>query len=283
MFEFSFRPDAPGEPASPDRLDEAIEAASTMFWLVVAVLSFVVAAAMVWSVYGTVTTRVSGDGLLTYEGAQLVDVVSRSEGYLAELPVGRGDRVSRGDVVARLETTVGADAGPENAIEIRAATDGEIVAVLAGAGELLRPGDRVYQMTNRLSGLLASAFFAADRAELIEPGMAAQIELHTISQQEFGNVRGVVREVSRFRLSAEALQAQLGNEQLVERFSRSGPPLGVEIDLVPGPGGGYEWTTGRAPSFEVQAGMMATVSIVVRRRRPISLVFPALADLPGTE
>ena len=409
MFGLPFDPESEEGLSSPEELQEAIQITAPMSRLAVAALTVVVLAASTWSVFGTVRTRVQGDGLIAYENAQRVEVVARAGGYLAALLVGRGDHVVRGDIVARIENETverrhvlaaldeqeirreiaalererdtdieelariverrraslvdrissgealiellrerirGAEADGggeelpalrresldvahdlersrsdlaeldvlqsertsewrrllqqaqqrltarqdeldrlatemETTLEIRAATDGEIVEVLAGVGTFLRPNDGIYRMTNRASGLFVNAFFSADEAELIEPGMPVQVSLSRLSRQEFGSLRGVVSEISRFRLSSDALNALLGNWQLVERFSRSGAPLAVEIELSRRADGSYEWTTDRAARLEVAPGMLATVSVTIREQRPIMLVLPALLRVLG--
>ncbi len=411
MFEVPFGSESGADLSSPEQLQEAIQVTSPMSRVAVAALAFVVLAVSLWSVFGTVRTRVRGDGLIAYHDAQRVDIVSHTEGYLVALLVRQGDQVARGDVVARIENesieqrhalalldeqeirreigtlererdadveelariaearraSLGqrissgealialldermrgaeADAGRmgelpalrrqvldlaydlersrsdlaeldvlqserssewrrlirqarqrltdrqaelarltaemETLLEIRAATDGEIVEVLAGVGTFLHPNDGIYQMTNRVSGLFVNAFFSADAAELIEPGMPVQVSLSMLDRRDFGSLRGVVSGVSRFRMSSDALMTVLGNEQLVERFSRSGAPLAVEIELSTRPEGGYEWTTGRAAPFEVAPGMLVTVSVAIREQRPITLVMPALLRVLGT-
>ena len=405
-----FGPESGVDLSSPEQLQEAIQITSPMSRLAVAALTVVVLAASTWSVFGRVRTRVQGDGLIAYQDAQRVEIVAHTEGYLSVLLVRRGDRVVRGDRVARIENQTleqrhalavldeeeiqreigalererdtdveeltrfverrraslverissgealvellrerirdaeadsgGGDELPalrrealdvaydlersrsdlaeldvmqserasewrrllqqaqrrltdrraelarlgvemETTLEIRAATDGEIVEVLAGVGTFLHPNDGIYRMTNRVSGLFANAFFSADEAELIEPGMPVQVSLSMLNRQEFGSLRGVVSGVSRFRLSSDALLALLGNRQLVERFSRSGAPLAVEIELSRRADGGYEWTTGRAAPFEVEPGMLVTVSVAIREQRPITLVMPALLRVLG--
>ena len=410
MFEVPFGSESGADLSSPEQLQEAIQITSPMSRVAVAALAFVVLAVSLWSVFGTVRTRVRGDGLIAYHDAQRVDIVSHTEGYLVALLVRQGDQVARGEVVARIENEsieqrhalalldeqetrrevatlererdadveeltriaevrrasvaqrmssgealmelldeqmrgAAADAGRrdelpglrrqvldlaydlersrsdlaeldvlqterssewrrlirqarqrltdrqaelarltaerEALLEIRAATDGEIVEVLAGVGTFLHPNDGIYQMTNRVSGLFVNAFFSADAAELIEPGMPVQVSLSMLDRQDFGSLRGVVSGVSRFRLSSDALMTVLGNEQLVERFSRSGAPLAVEIELSTRAEGGYEWTTGHAAPFEVAPGMLVTVSVAIREQRPITLVMPALLRVLG--
>ena len=297
MRKLPYRPEALREARSPERLDEAIQVTSPMSWLALVVIFAGVAGALSWAVFGSISTRIQGEGLITYEGSRRIDIVSRSEGYLTALRVRPGDRVVAGDVVARIENLAPGAAqrqpgGPASgvapasaAVEVRAAVDGEIIEVLAGVGTLVHPGDRLYQMTNRVSTLAAVAFVASDDAERIEPGMIAHVSPRTISQREFGSLRGVVRTVSRHRLSADALQAMVGNAPLVERFSQSGMPLAVDIDLVRSPDGGFSWTTGRPPPRTVipAPGMLATVHVTVREQRPLTLGIPALGRILGGE
>ncbi len=411
MFGLPFRSEAIGELSSPDQLDEAIQVTSPMSWLAVTTLLFIVVVTLNWSLFGTVRTRIEGEGLITYQGAQHIDIVSRGEGYLAELMVRDGDQVARGDIVARIENDIikqryehavrrlqeirreietlerdrdtyvneltriaeekrsyltsgissgealvemlqkrirdsdaEADGGDEllqlrqqalravldldrfrgdlaqldgtrndsisawqqmllqanqrlaqqqvetanvaaemeNVLVVRAFADGKIVEVLAGVGTFLRPDTAIYKMTNQVSGLYAITFFSGDAAELIEPGMQVQVSSSRIGQEEFGSLRGVVREVSQFRLSSDALMTLLGNHQLVEQFSRFGAPLAVEIDLPKGSDGllrGGEASP--SPPFEMEPGMLVRVSVAIREQRPITLVIPALHWILG--
>ena len=364
MFRLSFRSEALDELSSPEQLDEAIQVTSPMSWLAGTILLFIVLATLLWSLFGTLRTRIQGDGMITYQDARHIDIVSRHEGYVAELLVRDGDQVARGDVVARLENdaivqrhehavrtlreiqreietlererdadldelarvaeesrpalaesdlaqldvtrndrisawrkmllqakqrlarqqveTTKLAAEMETALTVRAFADGNIVEVLAGVGTFLPPNAPIYRMTNQVSGLYAITFFSGDAAELIEPGMQAQVSLSTTSEEESGSLRGVVRDVSRFRLSSDALMALLGNRQLVEQFSRLGAPLAVEVDLFRGPDGRYEGITRQSTPFELEPGMLARVNISIREQRPITILIPALRWIPDT-
>ena len=103
MFEVPFGSESGADLSSPEQLQEAIQITSPMSRVAVAALAFVVLAVSLWSVFGTVRTRVRGDGLIAYHDAQRVDIVSHTEGYLVALLVRQGDQIARGDVVARIE------------------------------------------------------------------------------------------------------------------------------------------------------------------------------------
>lgn len=280
MFELPYRSEALRELHAPEHLDEAVQVTSPVTWLALTILVVAVAGILAWGVFGTVSTRIRGDGLVAYQGAQYIDVVALSEGYLTHLSTRVGDQVAQGDAVARIENAASAPAGT---VEVRAPVAGEIVGVLAGAGKFVRAGEALYQMTNRVSQLSATAFMTGNDAALIEPGMPALVSPSTINQREFGSMRGVVREVSRFRMSPEALLTIVGNAQLVEQVSRSGAPLLVGIDLIRDANGGFVWTTAHAPPVDVAPGMLARVDITIRRQAPVTLGIPALSRMLGTE
>ena len=65
-----------------------------------------------------------------------------------------------------------------------------------------------------------------------------------------------------------------GNQALVRHFAQTGPVLEVRVRLEPDPSAasGYRWTFGRGPDEHLQAGTLATVSIVTAHRSPLSRV-----------
>ena len=103
LTELPFRLEAVDELSSPEQLDEAIQVASPLSWLAVTILVFILVATLIWSLFGTIQTCIQSDGMITYQDARHIDIVSRHEGYLAELLVRDGDQVARGDIVARIE------------------------------------------------------------------------------------------------------------------------------------------------------------------------------------
>ena len=271
----SYRPEALRAMRSPEQLDDVIQVTSPLSWLALAVLAAAVAGTLAWGVFGTHSTRVHGDGLLAYEGARYIHIVSPIAGYLSQRDADVGDRLAQGDRVARMEAP-GGSGSRNRAVDIRAQVAGEVVEVLAGVGQFVRAGEPLYRMTDRVSPLSAIAFIAGGEAGRIEPGMPVQVSPNGLDRREFGSMRGVVREVSRSGLSPEALHAILGNRRLVERFSRSGAPLMVGIDLAENAAGEYVWTTGRVPPVDVKLGMPASVNVTIRQQPPITLGIPVL-------
>ena len=272
---WALRSQAGRELTSPDQLDVAIGIVSPVSWLALTVVSVLVAGALAWGMVGWVVTLVKADGLFVYQDARHIDIETPREGYVSALTVRAGERVEAGQVVAWIEP----EYGQEEVQAVRAPVAGEIVDVIAGVGTFMRPGGRLYQMTNRVSTLSVVAFMTADQARTIEAGMPVQVWPGGTGRRELGGVRGVVRDVVSYRLSPEALKAIVGKAELAQRFSRPDAPALVEIDLMRNGDGDVAWVAGRPAAVELGPGMLATVDIAIARQHPIALGIPALREM----
>jgi len=96
-----FRASALQRAASPEELDHLVAITKPSDWILAAVLTVALAAALVWGIYGRIPSRVSGEGILVGSG-RVVDAVSAAEGRLASLGVAVGDHVERGQVIAKI-------------------------------------------------------------------------------------------------------------------------------------------------------------------------------------
>ena len=99
-----FRASALQRAASPDELDHLVAITKPADWILAAVVTVALLAAIVWGIYGRIPSRVSGQGILVGSG-RVVDAVSAAEGRLASLGVAVGDHVERGQVIAQISQT----------------------------------------------------------------------------------------------------------------------------------------------------------------------------------
>ena len=75
----------------------------------------------------------------------------------------------------------------------------------------------------------------------------------------------------------------LRNDSLVEALSGKGTSVEVQIELMADPNmpSGFKWSSSVGPPTAVFSGTLATATVVVERRRPISLVIPVLKSTVG--
>lgn len=96
-----YRKEALDSLAGPDRLDEMVRVTSPHGWAVLSAALVIVAGCLGWSVLGSYRTTVSGQGLLVPEGGAFVSVYAPKSGWLDSYRQ-RGDKVKKGDLIARL-------------------------------------------------------------------------------------------------------------------------------------------------------------------------------------
>jgi HlyD family secretion protein len=98
-----FRQEALERVSSPEQLDRLMRVTRPAGWIALIALAAVVVTAVVWSVWGTVPTRVQGGGILFGSGGAVVDVQAKAGGRVLAVLVRAGDGVTQGQAVARVE------------------------------------------------------------------------------------------------------------------------------------------------------------------------------------
>jgi HlyD family secretion protein len=100
-----FRAAAVERLSSPEQLDQLIEVTRPADWAAVLALGLAVVAVVTWGVVGRIPTRVAGQGILISDSGRVVDAVSAVAGRLASVEVVIGDKVTQGQIVARISQT----------------------------------------------------------------------------------------------------------------------------------------------------------------------------------
>jgi HlyD family secretion protein len=88
--------------SSPEQLDELIDVTRPADWIAALVIGLALVGVATWSIAGRIPTRVGGEGILISASGWGVDAVSEVAGRLASVEVSVGDRVVRGQVIARI-------------------------------------------------------------------------------------------------------------------------------------------------------------------------------------
>lgn len=87
--------------SSPEQLDQLVQVTSPASWLALAGILLLLGAAGAWSVYGSIPTEATGEGVLLRQSG-VSDLVSTGAGQVEEVLVAVGDEVQPGQVVARV-------------------------------------------------------------------------------------------------------------------------------------------------------------------------------------
>jgi HlyD family secretion protein len=162
--------------------------------------------------------------------------------------------------------------------------DGSVVEMMA------TNGDVVTESTPILSAEISQRKYdvmvylpANSNAEMIKPGMAAQVSLATSKKERYGYLVGRVLSVSKYPSTDLGMMAALNNAGLVREMSKTGPPIAVLVTLIPDAGtrSGYAWSSAAGAGVDFHSGTLCAGTFIIERRRPISLVIPLLKETVG--
>jgi len=283
----------------------------TFPWGWVALLAIIVllAGGLFWSFQGSISVRLHGTGSLVSDGGR-VTINSHSEGVVWDVGVQTGERVIRGQVIARLDhperveeilqllesiewgKRMGVSDPSNNQLLQTLRTDlewesfilsheeGKVSEVEITKGQYLRVGDPVATIIRggeTVKELVGVFYFPVEEGKKIKPGMEAQIIPSTVPKEEYGFLKGNVISVSTFPASQKHIAQLIGSESFAQEMAQQ-IVLEVVVDLLPSPKtvSGFQWSSSDGPPFEIENGTMAQGTVIIERLRPIGLVFPEL-------
>lgn len=160
---------------------------------------------------------------------------------------------------------------------------GRVLELLVDRGDVVSPGTPILNLEVVSEELMAVLFVPATAGKRIQPGMTVRISPSTVKREEYGFMLGRVTWAAGFPSTARGMTRLLGNEALVQKLMKEGPPLQVNVTLERSPSTptGYRWSSSTGPNLEISSGTLATGSVVVKEEQPISLVIPRLREKLG--
>jgi HlyD family secretion protein len=88
--------------SSPEQLDQMMQVTTPKGWVVLLALIILVVFAIFWGIFGSISTKVTGMGILIKRGG-VFNVGTDSLGQVLELKVAVGETVHKGDIVALVD------------------------------------------------------------------------------------------------------------------------------------------------------------------------------------
>ena len=122
--------------SSPERLDELMEVTPPRIWLALLALLGLLAAALLWAMFGSVPTLVRGEGVLIREGS-VRTIEAPVAGELETLTVRAGDVVQAGQALARI-----VEPSSRQVTTVTSPYAGRVLEVRATPGEIGRASCR---------------------------------------------------------------------------------------------------------------------------------------------
>ena len=256
----AMRIDAPTDPAAA--VNESDKPLSRPLVVSLIGLIVLVAAVLVWAVFGRAPQTVSGFGYVLPAGGY-TEVGTTLSGVVKSVDVEPGQRVLKGQELLSISVE-----GQNDPTPVLSPGVGLVVEVSALPGRVTLPGDPMLFMQPDGAQLIVKAFVLATESATIRVGMEALVSPADAPRRaQYGVILGTVAALSPTPVSAERIDFIVGgNSTLVDFFLAGGPVIEVTIELTPDPStpSGYAWSIGQGPDVEISSGTLSDVSMLVR-------------------
>lgn len=237
------------------------------------------ATAVVWGVFGSISNKVEGQGIFVRKGG-LKGVISPHYGEVADVAVQVGDLVVKGQIVVTLFRSA-----PKLEDQVRYVVSphsGRVVEVMVNNGNFVKEGARVLNLEPLDAELNAIVYMPPSEGKRVAPDMAVQLAPATIKPEEYGYMLGRVTSISPFPRTQDGMVRVLGAEEFAKQFSKAGQPYEIAVQLVTDPGSptGYRWTS-QGPDAKIESGTLCAAKVIVEQQPPIRLVIPLIKKQLG--
>jgi multidrug efflux pump subunit AcrA (membrane-fusion protein) len=176
--------------SSVDQLDQLIKVTSARGWLALAGIGLILISILVWAFFGTLTSKVSGSGILLNNGG-VYNIVHNYQGQVLDIRYKSGDLIEKGSVIARIDLpdSVKEKSSIEELIhksQIISPVRGRVLEVNMQEGGMVVPGETlvVLEQQDSTTKLEAILYVSAEEGEKIRPGMEAQISPVIVNKEE---------------------------------------------------------------------------------------------------
>ncbi|MFJ9591840.1 hypothetical protein ACIRS3_03695 [Streptomyces virginiae] len=266
-----FRQKALSKLQSPEELDLPVRFARPQGRLVLAVTVIVMAAAGYWACTGTVSSKLSAPGILTWaEGSYVLQtpVAGQVTGVLAE----EGQMLAAGAPLLNVRTEQGER-------PVRVVTAGRLTTLVAKVGSVVATGADVATLERAedpQDPLVAVLYVPGGSGAAIPVGAPVDLSVQSVPQQRFGMLRGRVTAVGRAPLTRAQIAGFLGDGGLAEQFSRHGSPVAVVVRLErsSSTASGYRWSSAAGPPYAVDSRTPVTGAVRLAAQRPVDWMLP---------
>ena len=203
--------------SSPEQLDRLLVVVRPSDWLAMTAFAILALTALAWSLFGTVATRVEGNGILVGAGGHIFTPVANGDGMIQALSVSPGQRVRVGQKLARIDQPDLVDAlatarAAADDYEVQLRALGGQVVDYAGARRNYDVAQRTLLMQERDAAIARSQAVAQQLAaaeSLLARGIVVRARIDELQQQLAAARQAVTEAGSRIvRMGADEVSAR---------------------------------------------------------------------------
>src|SRR5262245_7105664 len=168
--------------------------------------------------------------------------------------------------------------------KVTSTVEGHVVELRHRIGDFVRNGEVIATIEPPATNIEPVVYISSTNGKRVKPGMEVQVSPSTVRREEYGFMKGQVKTVGEYAVTAEGVEAVTGNKQLVEELLKSGPKIEVQIGLLADrqTPSGYTWSSSDGPPFKIEGGTKVSVSVVASQSSPFNYyVTPIFRNMFG--
>ncbi len=94
--------------SSPEELDQQLSVTSSVGWLALCAVAFLIAAGLIWGLFGSIADKTTGEGIIISSGG-VTNIAHHTNGQITGVSVKDGDLVAKGTVIMRVAQEQGVE------------------------------------------------------------------------------------------------------------------------------------------------------------------------------
>jgi multidrug resistance efflux pump len=162
--------------------------------------------------------------------------------------------------------------------------EGHVIELRHRVGDFVRNGEVVATIEPPSTNIEPVVYINSANGKRVKPGMEVQVSPTTVRREEYGFMKGQIRTVGEYAVTADAVESVTGNKQLVEELLKSGTKVEVQVGLLANrdTASGYTWSSSGGPPFKIEGGTKVSVSVVASQTSPFNYyVTPIFRNMFG--
>lgn len=287
--------------SSPEQLNEYIKVINPGIFIILAGVAAIVAAAALWSVFGSVSDTVHVKGVIFPQDG-VVDVIPEVEGRISDIRVKNGDFVNAGQIISvipqdnlieRINEMKASD--NPNTKEINSLIDeyenesiivspvSGIVTKVMNTGENAskeKPVASIIKQEKYANDKQVICYIAASVSKKLSIGMEVQVSPDFAPREEYGYMHGIITSIGTHPVTAAEINSAIGDIQSKSDLLPEGSAVEVRINLTVDPNSQdlIKWSNKKGEKIQVSIGTNCNILVVVKKQHPIELIFGKMAE-----
>lgn len=291
-----FRKSSLDKLSNPEQLDRAITISTPMSWLALLGVFVIIAATVVWSIFGTLPTTTTVNGMIV-SPTSVSAVYSECSGTVEEVLVKTGDTVKKDTEVAKIKKSDG------TIVTIKATDEGTVSEILCVSSKEIKEkkkdetniyaveetatqvfsGTEIIRITPKTeSSQLVVCFVPSASARQLKTDMEVLVYPSSVDTQKYGHIKATIKSIEEYPAEIGNMVYVLGDSDnsVINQFTAEGPVVAVicEMKKDSKTESGFKWSSEKAKDLSITNGTYVSARIVVDECAPITKLITNLKD-----